>query len=153
MENSIKRITKREETQMVPRYLTDQTGLAVVDVTWGQIQPIQVSEEVQTVGELEVMDHLGKGLPVVDVRAPDTYFDKSIPGTIKIPHTEIVDRMHELDRTKETIFFCNGPQCLQSPSAIRKLLDAGYPAEKILYYRGGMHDWVTLGLPVTKGNE
>jgi hypothetical protein len=23
-----------------------------------------------------------------------------------------------------------------------------YPADKILYYRGGMHDWITLGLPV-----
>lgn len=56
--------------------------------------------------------------------------------------------MDELDRSKPTIFFCNGPQCPQSPTAIRKLLSAGYPPEKILYYRGGMHDWITLGLPV-----
>ncbi len=28
---------------------------------------------------------------------------------------------------------------------------AGYPPEKILYYRGGLHDWLTLGLPVVPG--
>jgi hypothetical protein len=27
-------------------------------------------------------------------------------------------------------------------------LDGGYPAAAILYYRGGMHDWMTLGYPV-----
>jgi hypothetical protein len=29
-------------------------------------------------------------------------------------------------------------------------LDAGYPADKILFYRGGIHDWIILGLPVQK---
>lgn len=56
--------------------------------------------------------------------------------------------MNELDRSQPAIFFCNGPQCPQSPNAIKNLLDAGYPANKIWYYRGGMHDWVTMGLPV-----
>jgi rhodanese-related sulfurtransferase len=49
------------------------------------------------------------------------------------------------------IFFCNGPQCGQSPIAIRALLDAGYPPGKMLYYRGGLHDWLALGLPVVAG--
>ena len=31
--------------------------------------------------------------------------------------------------------------------AIRRLLGAGYPAAALAYYRGGMHDWVTLALP------
>ena len=31
---------------------------------------------------------------------------------------------------------------------VPKLLGAGYPAEAILYYRGGIHDWMTLGYPV-----
>lgn len=41
--------------------------------------------------------------------------------------------------------FCNGPQCPQSPDSVRSLLDAGYPADRLAYYRGGLHDWTTLG--------
>ena len=46
-----------------------------------------------------------------------------------------------------SILFCNGPQCPQSPDALRQLVEAGYPADRLAYYRGGLHDWVTLALP------
>jgi rhodanese-related sulfurtransferase len=61
--------------------------------------------------------------------------------------------MDELDQTQKTILFCNGPQCPQSPRAIRALIEAGFPPDKILYYRGGMHDWMTLGLPTTQSSS
>ena len=59
----------------------------------------------------------------------------------------------ELDSTisssgHPTVFFCNGPQCGATPDAIRSLLECGFPEASILYYRGGMHDWITLGLPI-----
>ena len=60
-------------------------------------------------------------------------------------------RTGELDREQPTIFFCNGPQCGQSRIAIRASLEAGYTPEKILYYSGGLHNWLTLGLPVVPG--
>ena len=47
---------------------------------------------------------------------------------------------------KELLLWCNGPWCGQSPRAIRGLLNAGYPAEKLYYYRGGMQMWQSLGL-------
>lgn len=47
---------------------------------------------------------------------------------------------------KELLLWCNGPWCGQSPRAIRGLLKAGYPAEKLYYYRGGMQMWQSLGL-------
>lgn len=47
---------------------------------------------------------------------------------------------------KELLLWCNGPWCGQSPRAIRALLKAGYPAEKLFYYRGGMQMWQSLGL-------
>jgi len=53
-----------------------------------------------------------------------------------------------LDPDRATVFFCNGPQCAATPDAIRTLLASGYPPETILYYRGGIHDWMTLGLPI-----
>jgi hypothetical protein len=30
------------------------------------------------------------------------------------------------------------------------LLESGQPAEAMRYYRGGIRDWVTLGLPLVK---
>lgn len=50
---------------------------------------------------------------------------------------------------KEVLLFCNGPWCDQSPRAIRALVKLGYPVNKIFYYRGGMQDWLQLGLTVT----
>ena len=47
---------------------------------------------------------------------------------------------------KELMLWCNGPWCGQSPRAIQALLKAGYPAEKLYYYRGGMQVWRSLGL-------
>jgi len=47
---------------------------------------------------------------------------------------------------KELLLWCNGPWCGQSPRAIRSLIKAGYPAEKLYYYRGGMQMWQSLGL-------
>ena len=49
---------------------------------------------------------------------------------------------------KELVFWCNGPWCGQSPRAIKSLLEHGFPAEKISYYRGGMQMWKILGLTV-----
>ena len=51
-----------------------------------------------------------------------------------------------------TILFCNGPQCAATPDAVEALLAAGYPAGALAYYRGGLHDWQTLGLPVEPGS-
>lgn len=53
----------------------------------------------------------------------------------------------ELDSSRVSILFCNGPQCPQSPWAIRALLEAGQPTDSLAYYRGGVHDWVTLARP------
>src|SRR5204863_28822 len=66
-------------------------------------------------------------------------------------HEQILEHLDQLDPAVPTVFFCNGPQCTATPDAIGKLLDAGYPAEAILYYRGGIHDWMTLGFPVSPG--
>lgn len=54
---------------------------------------------------------------------------------------------------KELLLWCNGPWCGQSPRAIRALLEIGYPAEKLSYYRGGMQMWQSLGLTTIKPKE
>jgi rhodanese-related sulfurtransferase len=118
-----------------------------VDATWGTIQPIEVALGVRTVGELEVAEHVRGGRPVVDTRIAPSHGRAAIPGSVNIPQRELTARIGELRADVPTVFFCNGPQCPATPAAIRSLLAAGRPAELILYYRGGMHDWITLGLP------
>lgn len=151
MDFTIERITRRDNACLVPEPIPEKPGFYQVDATWGTIQPMQVAEGVRTVGEVEVLEQLRRGMPVIDSRTRDYYVVSTIPGARSIPYPEVVARISDLNREQETIFFCNGPQCGQSPEAIRALLEAGYPPEKILYYRGGMHDWLTLGLPVVPG--
>jgi rhodanese-related sulfurtransferase len=99
------------------------------------------------VGELELLEKVGGGAVLVDTRVPDSRSGVTIPGAINIPHDAIEDRRDEFDPKRLTIVFCNGPQCRQSADAIRQLLESGYPASSLAYYRGGLHDWVTLAMP------
>ncbi|MCA1706592.1 MAG: rhodanese-like domain-containing protein [Actinobacteria bacterium] len=149
-DSRFERPTMRQEMQAVPRPVKDEPGLVEVDTTWGTIQPMEVAEGVRTVGEVELIEHLNKGLPAADSRDSDSYHQATIPGAINLPFAEAAARRDELDHEHPTVFFCNGPQCGQSPRAIRALIEAGQPAETILYYRGGLHDWITLGLPVVR---
>jgi rhodanese-related sulfurtransferase len=124
-----------------------------VDGTWGKVQPLELAEGVRTVAELELIEHLERGLPVVDTRLDHFHREGTIPGARGICHEEILERLDDLDPTVPTVFFCNGPQCTATPDAIRRLLEQGYPRSAILYYRGGMHDWMTLGFPTRPGGR
>ena len=52
----------------------------------------------------------------------------------------------DFSHAKDLLLWCDGPWCDQSPRAIHGLISAGYPAEKLYYYRGGMQMWQSLGL-------
>ncbi len=121
------------------------------------------AEGVRTIGELELLEMLGDpSARVFDSRTPSWFEGGSIPGAVNMPYTEMADRLDELgceidfdgficgEEVPEIALFCNGPWCGQSPTAIRRIIAAGYPAEKISYYRGGMQVWRMLGLSVTK---
>jgi len=144
---ALERPDARDEPCQVPQPQGD--GFVRVDVTWGEVQPIELASGVHTIGELELIEHLERGLPAIDTRLAEFHSQGSIPGARAIPHEEIEARRHELDPAVPTVFFCNGPQCTATPDAIDRLLKAGYPAGSILYYRGGMHDWMTLGYPTS----
>jgi Mrp family chromosome partitioning ATPase len=46
----------------------------------------------------------------------------------------------------ELVIFDAGPGTTDAQRLISTLLDSGYPAEKVKYYRGGMQIWTALGL-------
>ena len=140
------------------------------------IQPMSPAPGVHVVGELELLDFLkkkvqtGKGV-LIDARIPAWHKKGTIPGAVNIPFTLLDKRNPYRDRilmvlgakkledgtwdfggARELLLFCNGPWCGQSPHAIRNLIAAGYPPEKLYYYRGGMQNWQLLGLTVVKPN-
>ncbi|MCU7844188.1 MAG: rhodanese-like domain-containing protein [Candidatus Thiodiazotropha sp. (ex Monitilora ramsayi)] len=74
-------------------------------------------------------------------------------GTVsrKLEEMGLMDGEYKTDKwdytdCKKLVVWCNGPACGQSPRAIKGLLKAGYPAERIAYYRGGMQMWQLWGL-------
>ena len=144
----------------------------------GKAQPMNIAPGVQTVGEVEVLDfiaHKLSSLPheyvLVDSRKRDWFEQMTIAGSINIPYDEIdfdpefpddfKQVMHHLgfsktqdgydfSHAKKALFFCNGSWCAQSRYAIQKLIKLGYPKEKLLWYRGGLQDWLIFGFSVVK---
>jgi len=127
------------------------------------IQPNTPAAGVTTIGELELIEMLqDPEAVVVDSRTSDWFQGGTIPGAINIPYTYVLDELGQLgcapdfdgwdcSEAKPVALFCNGIWCGQSPTAIRNMIAAGYPAERISYYRGGMQVWRLLGLTVTGG--
>ena len=138
------------------------------------IQPLAVADGVETIGELELLDFLenvaqaGDGM-LIDARTPNFFLAGTIPGSINLPFNlltadaknpflePILTQLGGVKRgngswnfsnAASLALFCNGPWCGQSPRAIRNLLSVGYPADKLKYYRGGMQNWLMLGLSV-----
>jgi rhodanese-related sulfurtransferase len=138
-------------------------------------QPMQVTPEVVTVGEVELVEFMttqlaeGSGI-LIDARTPDWHARGTIPGSVNIPFTHLnpgqgadpitlgdalarlgvteKDEGWDFSQAKQAVLWCNGPWCGQSPTAIKGLLSIGYPAQKLLYYRGGMQVWQVFGLPI-----
>lgn len=127
------------------------------------VQPMVPAPGVTPIGELELLEMLQDAQSVVvDSRVPKDHAGGTIPGAISIPYNEAADRLDELgceidfdgfdcSAAKPVALFCNGNWCGQSPTAARKMIKAGFPADKIHYYRGGMQAWRMLGLTVTQG--
>ena len=75
---------------------------------------------------------------------------KKLLGLLNIKETK---EGLDFSTAKLLMVYCNGTWCSQSPNAIYRLINLGYPREKILWYRGGMQDWLIYDYTVIKGNS
>ncbi|MFY9975603.1 MAG: rhodanese-like domain-containing protein [Chromatiaceae bacterium] len=143
------------------------------------VQPMHLAPGVETIGELELIEHLrraasGEPVLVIDSRTPVWTARGMIPGAVEIPYDRLdpatadpaavvellqlefgaarVDGLWNFETAKTLVFYCNGAWCGQSPTNIRALLNYGYPAHKLKWYRGGMQAWEQLGLTTVKPN-
>ncbi|HFU74715.1 MAG TPA: rhodanese-like domain-containing protein [Arcobacter sp.] len=122
------------------------------------IQPIRIDNDIETVGELEVLDFLEAlefepdNYALIDARESHWYEQMTIPNAINIPYYDIEDDedlygeytralklLHvkrdkkgilDFSTAKDVIVFCNASWCVQSAWAIRSLVKMGYPKNK-----------------------
>ncbi|MGM0519881.1 MAG: rhodanese-like domain-containing protein [Campylobacterota bacterium] len=143
------------------------------NTTVGAPQPIKIAKGVETLGELEFIDYMKKAqtdnsIVVADSRTPGWHAKLRIPGTINLPYTNFQSKENAIEamefelgvvlkedgtldfsKAKTLVAYCNGYWCGQTPAMVKNvkysLLNLGYPASKIKYYRGGMQAWTSLG--------
>ena len=144
----------------------------------GRVTPMNVAEGVVTVGELEVLDFIKNKLVkepdkylLIDSRRAEWYKKFTIPAAVNLPYSEVgyyeefpedfekmvkmllikkYDGKLDFSNAKTLLMFCNGPWCGQSSYSIKELLKIGYPAEKLMWYRGGIQSWLMLGFNIIK---
>lgn len=157
---------KIERKQEPDAYLTNTFALTSRPSPPFFIEPFSVDKEVETFGELEVLDFLSKEKgQFIDARLENWYQKSAIPTAVNIPFklflTESKKRVQilkdlgasydkngewDFSKAKTILLYCNGAWCGQSPTAIKALIRLGYPKNKMKYYRGGMQSWQLLGL-------
>jgi rhodanese-related sulfurtransferase len=74
---------------------------------------------------------------IVDVRTPEEYAGRHIPGAILIPIDEFASRVQELDPEEEIILVCE--HGIRSAAAAGYLTQTGY--ERCANMRYGMSAW------------
>ncbi|MCU7852133.1 MAG: rhodanese-like domain-containing protein [Candidatus Thiodiazotropha sp. (ex Monitilora ramsayi)] len=136
---------------------------------------VETVAELEVLGYLKRIGNGDRKVMVIDSRTPEWIIRGTIPGSVNIPWNKInvdvqgtfeiaaeaeglhdilteqlgvqeVDGHLDFRNSKTLVLFCNGSWCPQSSSNIKTLLKLGYPAYKLKWYRGGMQDWVSLGL-------
>jgi rhodanese-related sulfurtransferase len=136
---------------------------------------VETVGELEVLGYLKRVGDGDRKVMVIDSRTPEWIIRGTIPGSVNIPWNKInvdvqgtfelaaeADTLHDIlteqlgvqdingtldfRNAKTLIMFCNGSWCPQSTTNIKTLIKLGYPAYKLKWYRGGMQDWVSLGL-------
>jgi len=145
--------------------------------TKGKLQPMHLDDDLETYGELEVLAFIKEmqhndNMVLVDSRKESWYNYMTIPGAVNMPFvyfkerdnyefhfeyalrymgvTKDSDGEYDFEKAKTLLLFCNGPWCSQSPTMIHALMEIGYPADKLKWYRGGMQDWLGAGMTSTR---
>lgn len=144
--------------------------------TYGNLSPIKIDDDVETYGELEVLEFIEEmqedsSMLLIDTRKPFWYKDISIPTAINIPfeyfakqkefHKDFLEALkilgvkgekkpYNFQNAKTLTLFCNASWCTQSSSMVNELIQLGYPTQKLKWYRGGLSSWLGLHMTSTR---
>jgi sulfur-carrier protein adenylyltransferase/sulfurtransferase len=91
-----------------------------------------------TATELKARLDNGDDLQIIDVREADEVAIASIPNTIHIPLGQVINRMAEIDPTRETVVHCKMGG--RSARAIMALKQSGFTGD-LVNLKGGITGW------------
>ena len=91
-----------------------------------------------TATELKERLDRGDSIQIIDVREPAEYEAARIPDSKLIPLKEVLNRMGEIDETRETVVHCKMGG--RSARAIEALKRAGFKG-RLLNLKGGITAW------------
>jgi len=91
-----------------------------------------------TATELKQKLDNGEDIQIIDVREPNEYETARIPNSIHIPLGQILNRMSEIDPSRETVVHCKMGG--RSAKAIEALTRAGFSGN-LTNLKGGITAW------------
>lgn len=102
--------------------------------------------------------HARKTVPFLDARRTSVYRDGHIAGArpFSVWEADIDDKVKAFfaegtDQSAPIVVYCSGGNCEDSHMLSDRLYQVGF--DNVLVYKDGYPDWVSRGLPVTKGAE
>lgn len=104
---------------------------------------------MQTIDARKVRDliNMKDAAILVDTLPQETYEKAHIPGAHSVPakSEDFIERVDDLvdSRNQTVIVYCANEECDLSPTAARKLEDAGYA--NVLDFEGGIEAWREAG--------
>lgn len=160
-------VTIKGETLAIARAGADPTLQCPPDC----VQPMQAAPGGQTLGALEVIGFLRAKVAtdagrVLDVRLPAEFAAAHLPGAINVPLATLAaenpyrdDILQALGASKTAagldfsaapllVIYASGPGNDLAANGVRALVEAGYPVDKVMYFRGGLQEWQQFGLTV-----
>lgn len=99
-------------------------------------------QQMQEITATTLKERLDRGddIQIIDVREPDEYATARIPNSKHIPLKEILNRMAEIDPSRETVVHCKMGG--RSARAIEALSRSGFTG-RLLNLKGGITAWST----------
>ncbi|HKR00666.1 MAG TPA: rhodanese-like domain-containing protein [Pyrinomonadaceae bacterium] len=91
-----------------------------------------------TATELKKRLDEGEDVQIIDVREPNEYETARIPNSTLIPLGQVVNRMSEIDPSRDTVVHCKMGG--RSAKAIEALTRAGFQG-KLTNLKGGITAW------------
>lgn len=97
-------------------------------------------QEMTEITATELKERLDRGddIQIIDVREPNEYEVARIPDSKLIPLKDVLNRVGEIDDTRETVVHCKMGG--RSARAIEALRRAGFQG-KLLNLKGGITAW------------
>lgn len=94
----------------------------------------------------ELVEKVQNGdIVLLDLRPSDEYESGHLPHARSIPHTELEERVDELDSDQTIVAYCRGPWCVGAIEGVNRLREQGLDVRRL---PGGVAEWKAEGREV-----